>query len=239
MLGLVCAIPASVQASWTITSAAAAGGTANLPLRAGGLVLADFDADGQIDAAVPGLYVAGVAVCTASGVHWYDAGRWPVALAAGDLDGDGDVDLAVALQDEGTAILTNDGTGQFARTAFYETGTGSQAIAAADLNKDGRVDLVVANRFDGTIVRLMNIGSEFRVEPAVLLPAVQPDGEPEVSSEPNALTVVDINNDSWLDVAVACAGDDSVKILTNSFGLLSPAATYPAGRIRWRWRRRI
>lgn len=205
-------------------------GSSMIELRAGSLALADFNGDGQVDVAMPGFHIGGIATSRPGLWHWSAAGRWPMAVAAGDFNGDGKIDLAVVLKGEGgVAILTNDGAGNFTRTAFYDTGRGTQVVAAADLNKDGRVDLVVANRLEGSIIRLINTGTGFRVEPAVLLPAIQPDGQSEVSSEPIALTIADINNDGWPDVVAACAGDDSVKILTNHFGLLNLTSTWPAG----------
>ncbi len=229
MVGGLCVTAASTQAAWHVGSAVL--GTVVLPLRASGMVLADFNGDGQLEAAVPGLYVAGVAVMSNSGTAWYDAGKWPIGLAAGDFDSDGDVDLAVVLKGEGgIAILTNDGSGSFTRTAFYDTGAGTIAAAAVDLNNNGLPDLVVANHLEGTVIRMINTGSgAFAVQPDLYLPAVLLPGSPEVSSEPNAFAIGDFNGDNWLDVAVACSGDDSVKVLRNRYGMLTLAATYDAG----------
>ena len=142
--------------------------------RAGSLALADFNGDGKVDAIVPGLFMAGVCLVFNGGPQtWISTGPWPVALVAADLDGDGDQDVAVAEQDGGgVTILTNDGTGVLARTAFHATGNaggpvGPAAVLAADLDKDGRLDLVVANRFAETVVVLHNTGSGFAVTQTV------------------------------------------------------------------------
>jgi hypothetical protein len=196
------------------------------PQRTGGLVLADFNGDGQMDAAVPGVYMAGVAVLlnNASGGAvrtWVDAGAWPMAVAAGDLDGDGDADLAVVERDgSGVAVYTNNGSGVFARTGFYSTGAGScpTGVAIADIDKDGKNDLVVTNRAAETVVVLRNTGSGFAVQQTI-----------PVSWEPNALVAVDVDKDGWMDIAVACASDDTVKVLKNTAGVLGLAGAFDAG----------
>ncbi len=200
-----------------------------VPQRTGGLALADFNGDGQMDAAVPGIYMASVAILLNNGDGtalntWVTTGAWPMALAAGDLDGDSDVDLAVIERDTGgVAILTNNGTGQFTRTAFYPTGTTISglcptAVAIADIDKDNRPDLVVANRTAETVVVLHNTGGGFVLAQTV-----------PVAWEPNAMAAADFDRDTWLDVAVACASDDTVKILKNTSGTLALAGEFDAG----------
>jgi hypothetical protein len=192
--------------------------------RSGSLALADFNGDGQMDAVVPGAYVSGVCFVFGPGPQtWLTTGAWPIAVATGDFDSDGDADLAVAEQDGGgISIFTNDGTGAMTRT-FYATGdpagpVGPTAVLAADMDKDGRLDLVVANRFAETVVVLHNTGAGFLMAQTV-----------SVTAEPNALAAADLNNDGWLDIAVACASDDTVKILKSFGGLLVRAGTFPGG----------
>lgn len=232
VLASLAVVPAATAAPFTNTVRTAASGLSpeTLWLQTDSLALADFDGDGTCDAAVAGTYVGGVDVLfskTGSPQTWSKAGRWPLGLVAADLDGDSDIDLAVTLQDEGgVAILANDGTGSFTRIAFYATAQGPGAIAAADLNKDSYLDLVVANRFAGSLSVLLGSASGFAVQPAIALPALT---TPPVPSEPTGVAVMDLNADTWPDVAVCCAADDSVKILMSIGGTLTPAAVYPAG----------
>jgi hypothetical protein len=193
-------------------------------LRAGGLVLADFTGDGNVDAAVAGTYVAGVGVivnrlsANPPLAVWSNTGAWPTAMVALDVNGDGKMDLVVCEQNVGgVAVYTNDGTGAMTRGAFYATGVRPMAVVAADIDNDYRLDLVVANR-GGSVTILHNTGGGFLAWQTI-----------PVAGGPNALAVADLDDNGYPDVAVACAMDDSVKVLKNTFGVLSPAGTFDAG----------
>lgn len=60
------------------------------------------------------------------------------ALSAADLDGDGDLDLAL-----GTRWLRNDGEGDWTPLLLHETDAKPDRNRAADLDGDGRLDLVI------------------------------------------------------------------------------------------------
>ncbi|HET6277432.1 MAG TPA: VCBS repeat-containing protein, partial [Candidatus Polarisedimenticolia bacterium] len=89
-------------------------------------------------------------------------GLKPLAVAAGDFDGDIRPDLAVANHDSNTvSILPGRGNGSFQNAIPLPVGDGPCAVAAADFNGDGRLDLAIVNqdsddvsillgRFDGS-----------------------------------------------------------------------------------------
>jgi hypothetical protein len=80
-------------------------------------------------------------------------GNNPQDVAAGDFNGDGNIDLAVLNSNDDTiSILIGDGTGGFTQlTTKPSTGNGPVAIVAGDFNGDGKLDLAVANSTDQTV----------------------------------------------------------------------------------------
>ena len=92
-------------------------------------------------------------------------GPTPVALAAGDFNGDGSQDLAVVntgmLSDyRGTvSVLLGNGDGSFqASPVSYATGIDPVFLVAADLNGNGLPDLAAANENSGDVGILLNDG---------------------------------------------------------------------------------
>ncbi|UWZ84551.1 FG-GAP-like repeat-containing protein [Occallatibacter riparius] len=129
----------------------------------------DFNGDGIVDLAVtiqmynydpknPGPYGAFVTVLLgrADG-HWNGAGpQWFLATfsqqggaggatVAGDFDGDGNIDLAVANDGGEVAILLGNGDGTFRTPSYVSTGGSDLAagLSVADFNQDGNQDLAV------------------------------------------------------------------------------------------------
>jgi hypothetical protein len=72
----------------------------------------------------------------------YHIGDQPVFVTAGDLNGDGFLDLATSNTSGTSSILLGNGDGTFRRGVKYRGAGGARGIAAADLNRDGKLDLV-------------------------------------------------------------------------------------------------
>ena len=76
----------------------------------------------------------------------YTVGSGPDAIVAGDFNGDGRTDLAVANSDDkNVSILLGKGDGTFQAQKTYSAGSFPRALVTGDFNGDGRTDLAVAN----------------------------------------------------------------------------------------------
>src|SRR4029434_5695072 len=86
-------------------------------------------------------------------------GTTPFAVAVGDLNGDGKLDLAIANSgSSNVSVILNatgtDGTPAFALPQTFETKQTPRGITIGDVNGDGKADLVVAN-FSANCVSVM------------------------------------------------------------------------------------
>jgi hypothetical protein len=101
-------------------------------------------------------------------------------------------------------ILFGSGYGTFVSQTTYATGNGSQPcwVAVGDFNNDNLLDIVVANSGTNSIgVFLSNDTSTFSSQ------MTYSTGD---RSQPYSVSVGDFNNDTLLDIAVACYGVSSV-----------------------------
>ncbi len=154
----------------------------------------------------------------------YGVGSGPMSVAIGDLNGDGEADLAVANWGGGNgdtvSVLLNEGSGTFGTAVTYGVGSGPASVAIGDLNGDGKADLAVANGGSATVSVLLNEGSG-RFGTAVTY---------GVGSGPNSVAIGDLNGDGKADLAVANSGDNTVSVLLNEgSGRFGTAVTYGVG----------
>jgi len=214
-----------------------------------GITAADFDGDGHLDMATSNFENfqedGSVSVLRGDGAGFfapavtYAVGPRPFKLVAGDLDGDGRPDLAVAHNWQEVSILLNDGSGLFGAPLVYDQlfpwhdAMYYGAIALGDSDNDGDLDLFYSNTDSDPvgsevprIVHLRNDGGTFSRAPDIVLNIY--------SSGPADLVTADFDGDGWLDVAglnFDGRATDGLRVVYNDgAGSFGPSTMIPAGQ---------
>jgi hypothetical protein len=193
--------------------------TQRYPLIGNTHIAADLNGDGRVDLAGAGANAVSVMLGNGDGTFRpktdFPIGMQTQAVAAGDFNSDGRMDLMVTLDTPqfSLALLTGTGTGTFNAPTFFPNTSGfdSPGIVATDLNGDGRLDLVVMHtiacfiapcRAARSITVLLGNGNG----------TFQTPSEIDVGTGPMAMAVVDLNRDGIKDVAIG-GGNTEFSVL--------------------------
>jgi hypothetical protein len=192
---------------------------------------ADFNGDGKLDLAVVNGVSNNISVLLGNGDGTFRAavnygagqGSDPLSLVAGDFNGDGKPDLAVANNVQiWVSILLNkgDGTGTFLPAVSHEAGTYPTAVAVGDFNGDGKLDLAVSNNGSNTLTMLMGNGDG----------TLEWVGNWDGAADVIAVAAGDFNSDGKLDAVVVNEFSYSVSVfLGNGDGTVVAPISYGIG----------
>jgi hypothetical protein len=146
----------------------------------------------------------------------YNTGSFPKAVAVGDFNGDGKLDLVTAnYSSNNISVLLGNGDGTFQAAVNYNTGSFPNAVAVGDFNGDGKLDLVTATS-NNISVLLGNGDGTFQA-------AV----DYSTGSGPTSVAAGDFNGDGKLDVVTANYYSNDVSVLLgNGDGTFQGHADY-------------
>jgi hypothetical protein len=184
-----------------------------------GLVAGDFNNDGHQDLVVlangftqpnPIYVFLGKGDRTFQGPkQFWSSSTVPMAIASGDFNHDGRLDLVVAVNPNGIAVMLGNGDGTFQSPVSYSTDQLSGGLTVADVNGDDIPDILVTTsdflnvflgKGDGTFAKAVHYAA---------------------GNFPGQVITGDFNGDGILDIATAAQGSAAlgdIEILLGSGG---------------------
>jgi len=194
------------------------------------VVVRDFNGDGKLDIATTNnnnnsgdmvSILLGKGDGTFSFQLQYGTGKHPVSIAAGDVNGDGKLDLVVAEQSGNTvSVLLGNGDGSFSANVDYNTAPFPTGVTLGDFDGDGYLDIAVTAGNGNTVSVLLGNGDG----------TYKPQLSWGVGDIPYAIVVADLNGDNKLDLVVANSGSNNVSaVIGNGDGTFQTRLDYAVG----------
>ncbi|MDO7845314.1 FG-GAP-like repeat-containing protein [Hymenobacter sp. M29] len=206
-------------------------GSTTVAISAAHVIAADLDGDGDLDLAAAGLVanVGTVSVALNAGGSFGPAtvintnNRSTTALAVGDMDNDGDLDVLSEGTNANVAIRLNNGDGTFAATPLSVpvNQTTLRDVLVADVDNDGDLDVLAADLGFDISVCLNNGAGSFGSY--TMLP---------MGGSPSYLSLADVEGDGDLDMVAATLAAGTVNIrlyLNNGLGTFTAGNNLPVG----------
>jgi hypothetical protein len=143
-----------------------------------------------------------------------------LGITAGDFDGDGTLDLAVADNSGGAvSILLGVGDGTFGAATGYSVGAYPVAVAAGDFDADGDLDIATANEGSNSVSIMEGAGDG----------TFSLFGFVGVGTSPWDVVAADLDDDGAVDLVVANWVDDDVSVLLSNADLTFVRTDYGVG----------
>ncbi|MCV9928594.1 cadherin-like beta sandwich domain-containing protein [Flavobacterium sp. LS1R49] len=208
-----------------VTSGKALTGTGALK----NVLIADMDGDGKSDLVVlSGITVSifhnissAGSISSSSFVNAesfdIDEELIPIAIAIGDLDNDGKLDIAItSAASSGIGVVSiarntsSNGVTSFDEVLDYVTGANPVSIAIIDLDGDGKADLITSNFDDNTVSVLQNISTGIgRISFANKVDYI-------TGANPSFVETADLDGDGKVELVTANSGSATISVLKNT-----------------------
>jgi FG-GAP-like repeat/Bacterial pre-peptidase C-terminal domain/Bacterial Ig-like domain len=142
----------------------------------------------------------------------YTSAYYNTNVASGDVNGDGNADLATTSYYYSTvSVMLGNGDGTFSFPGVFYAGNYPEAVAVGDVTGDAKADLVVTHYYDGVWVfpgdGFGSFGSPYTIGGGTDIPYV---------------TLANVNGDAALDIIAANYGSNNLSVFLNDgFGSFS------------------
>ncbi|MEZ5976750.1 MAG: VCBS repeat-containing protein [Planctomycetota bacterium] len=208
------------------------------------LAVGDFDSDGLLDIVTvspstgigPGV---GVSLLLQDGNGGFEPaialglGDHLRSITAGDINGDGNVDIAATQTNvvDRVHVRFGAGDGSFPNGSLYAVGLTPTDVAIADLNGDGLAEVISTDAGANALSVLHPIpGGQFVVQ----------QGAAFIGGGPRALQVADVTGDKVLDIVTANgAGGTFAVAVGDGLGGFTQVVEFEAGSTPESWRSQI
>lgn len=139
------------------------------------------------------------------------------SVAAGDFNGDGNLDLAVKSDASGGYIFLGDGHSGFRAPTLFSGGYTSKSLVVGDFNQDGIADLADTDTGSGTVTVIPGNGDgTFSASPTT--------GTITTTGDLETIAAADFNGDGYPDLISASDSDFSVFITATQIATASASS---------------
>jgi hypothetical protein len=140
----------------------------------------------------------------------------------GDVDGDGDIDIALAQEFATNLVLRNNGSAVFTVSQGAVSGGNgdNEDVRLRDFDGNGSLDMLTVHEDDGVHALLVNDGTGVFQDRSALIP---------VNSVANAAEVIDLNNDQRADILLGNRGTNLVLLQQADGSFVDDTAKRPIG----------